>query len=194
MRLTVVAALGTAALAAAAGVTVGWRYAPGSSDTDTNTRTHLVLATVPTGPPTYVLPQCAATRQPTFRSSDSPAPEQQSAGSVPAGFAPVRAVKCEQDFASSGITVTQSETRTDADLRTVLAALQTPRIEEPVGRYIACPAIGVVPVAIALVDAHGTAVRVDLPRDECSLYVGSALQTLHSAQWTVTSTTQAPLP
>ena len=120
--------------------------------------------------------------------------ESQTAGRVPPGFIPVRAVRCEEGYEPNGFTVTQSETSTAADLQTVLAALQAPRIEEPVGPILMCPAIGVVPLAIALVDAHGSAVRVDLPRDQCGLYVESALQTLNSAHWTVTGTTKAPLP
>jgi len=198
MRLTVLAALGAAAVAATAGVAVGQHYAPTSFEI--SNRTHLVLASVPTGPPVYVQPQCAPTFGPSFRplpgtpADSGPAPQTQQAGRVPPGFAPVRAVKCDEDFASSTPLVTQSETSTDADLQKVLAALRPPRIEEPVGRDFACPAIGVVPLAIALVDAQGVAVRVDLPRGICGLYVDSATQLLRAAHWTVTQTIQAPLP
>jgi hypothetical protein len=202
MRLAVLAALGAVTIAAAAGAGLGWRYAPDSSDAAYSTR--LVLATVPTGPPTYVQPQCAVTPQPAFRPlgatpADSGTPqtqtaESQKAGRVPPDFAPVRAVRCEEGFEPGGFTVIQSETQSATDLQTLLASLKPSRIQEPVGPILMCPAIGVVPLAIALVDAHGGAVRVDLPRDQCNLYVESALQTLNTVHWTVTGTTKAPLP
>jgi len=202
VRLAVLAALSAATLAAAAGAGLGWRYAPDSSDTAYATR--LVLATVPTGPPAYVQPECAATLQPAFRPlgatpADSGTPqtqaaESQTAGRIPPGFTPVRAVRCDRGYVPDGFTVIQSVTVTEPDLQTVLAALRAPRILEPVGPRLMCPAIGVVPLAIALVDAQGGAVRVDLPRDQCGLYVESALQTLKAAHWTVTGTTKAPLP
>lgn len=197
MRLAVLAALGAATIAAVAGAGLGWRYAPDSSDAAY--ATHLVLATVPTGPPVYVLPQCAIATQPAFRSatetqSSTTETQSQTAGRVPSGFIPVRAVRCQQDFAPDGFTVTQSETATAIDLRTLLASLKAPRIEVPVGPMLMCPAIGVVPLAIALVDAQGSAVRVDLPRDQCGLYVESSLATLNTVHWTVTDTTKAPLP
>lgn len=202
MRLAVLTALGAATLAAAAGAGLGWRYAPDSSDPASSTR--LVLATVPTGPPAYVQPQCAVTMQPAFRPlgatpADSGTPqtqaaESQTAGRIPADFIPVRAVRCDRGYVPDGFTVIQSVTVTEPDLQTVLAALRAPRILEPVGPKLMCPAIGVVPLAIALVDAHGSAVRVDLPRDQCGLYVESALQTLNTVHWTVTGTMKAPLP
>jgi hypothetical protein len=202
MRLAVLAALGAATLAATAGAGLGWRYAPDSSDAAYSTR--LVLARVPTGPPAYVQPQCAATMQPAFRPlgptpADSGTPqtqtaESQTAGRVPPDFIPVRAVRCDRGYVPNGFTVIQSVTLTAPDLQTVLASLRAPRILEPVGPILMCPAIGVVPLAIALVDAQGGAVRVDLPRDQCGLYVESALQTLNSVHWTVTGTAKAPLP
>jgi hypothetical protein len=202
MRLAVLAALGAATIAATAGAGLGWRHAPDSSDAASSTR--LVLATVPTGPPAYVQPQCATTAQPAFRPlgatpADSGTPpmqaaESQTAGRIPPGFIPVRAVRCDRGYEPDGFIVIQSVTVTEPDVETVLASLRAPRILEPVGPKLMCPAIGVVPLAIALVDAHGSAVRVDLPRDQCGLYVESALRTLNSVQWTVTGTTKAPLP
>lgn len=196
MRLAVVAALGAAAIAAVGGAGLGWRLAPGSTDIPTR----LVLATVPTGPPVYVLPACAIAPQPAFRplpptpaDSGTP-PAQQTAGRVPPGFAPVRAVRCTDSWDTGAFTVTSSQTSTAADLQAVLAALKPPLIPEPAGPVLACPAIGVVPLAIALVDAQGTAVRVDLPRDLCGLYADASLRTLDTAHWTVTATTKAPLP
>jgi hypothetical protein len=190
MRLAVTTALGAAALAATAGAVVGWHYAPGS----TEVRTHLVSAKVPTGPPVYVEPECTVTPQAAFQPSAATPPGSESAGRVPSGFIPVRAVRCETAFQTGTFTVTQSETSTDGDLRAVLAALRPPRIPEPTGPVMVCPAIASVPVTIALVDARGTAVRVDLPRDRCGLYVEPALRTLDTVHWTVTKTTQAPLP
>jgi hypothetical protein len=201
MRLAVLAALGAATIAATAGAGLGWRYAPDSSDAAYATR--LVLATVPTGPPVYVQPQCAATMQPAFRPlgptpADSGTPpqsvESQAAGPVPPGFIPVRAVRCDRGYVPDGFTVIQSVTTTAPDVQAVLASLKPPRIEVPVGPKFMCPAMSMVPLAIALVDAHGSAVRVDLPRDQCDFYVQSALQTLKSAHWTVTGTTKTPLP
>lgn len=202
MRLAVLTALGAATLAAAAGAGLGWRYAPDSSDTAYSTR--LVLATVPTGPPVYVQPQCAVTMQPAFRPvgatpADSGTPqtqaaESQTAGRIPPGFIPVRAVRCDRGYVPDGFTVIQSVTLTAPEVQTVLASLRAPRILEPVGPRLMCPAIGVVPLAIALVDAQGSAVRVDLPRDQCGLYVESAVRTLNSVPWTVTGTTKTPLP
>lgn len=201
MRLAVLAALGAATIAASAGAGLGWHYAPDSSDAASSTR--LVLATVPTGPPVYVQPQCAATAQPAFRPlgptpADSGTPTQsaegQTAGRVPPGFVPVRAVQCRMGYEPDGFTMTRLQTTTTSDLQTVLAALKPPRIQEPVGPILMCPAIGVVPLAIALVDAGGSAVRVDLPRDQCNLYVESAVQTLNSVHWSPTGTTKAPLP
>lgn len=201
MRLAVLTALGAATLAAVAGAGLGWRYAPDSSDTAYATR--LVPAMVPTGPPVYVQPQCAATMLPTFRplgaapdslAADSQAAESQTAGRIPPGFTPVRAVRCDRGYVPDGFTVIQSVTVTAPDVQTVLASLRAPRIVEPVGPELVCPDIGVVPLAIALVDAQGSAVRVDLPRDQCGLYVESALRTLNSVHWTVTGTTKTPLP
>lgn len=195
MRLALLAALGTAAVATAAGAGLGWHYAPGSSDN----RTHLVLATVPTGPPVYVQPECAATEPPSFKPpagtpAGSGTPQNPIAGRVPPGFTPVRAVRCQEDYQTGGFAVTQSETTTPSDLQTLLAALRPPLISEPVGPHLVCPDIGIVPLAIALVDAHGTAVRVDLPRDRCDLYAEPSLQKLGTVHWTVTATTQAPAP
>jgi hypothetical protein len=201
MRLAVGAALGASAIAAIGGAGLGWHYAP---DSDTAYSTRLVLATVPTGPPVYVQPQCAATWQPAFRPlgptpADSGTPQAQTAapqraGRVPPGFVPVRAVRCDQRYEPGDLSVVQEETSTASDLQTVLAALKAPRIEETVGPILMCPAIGVIPLAIALVDAHGSAVRVDLPRDQCDLYVESAVRTLDAAHWTVAGTTKTPLP
>jgi hypothetical protein len=190
MRLGVLAALSAATLAATGGAAVGWHYAPDSAD-----QTRMVRATVPTGPPVYVLPECTTTPPAAFRLPGAAPAGEALAGRVPSGFVPVRAVRCEQDFLESGtFSVTRSETSTEADLQAVLAALRPPLIAEPVGGVVFCPAIAVVPVAIALVDAHGTAVRVDLPRDGCGLYVDSSVRTLGTVHWTVTQTTQAPLP
>jgi hypothetical protein len=172
---------------------VGVHFAP----VGLGSRTHVVRAAVPTGPPVYVRPECTTTGGAAFLPLPStPAPsdvqQQQTAGRVPPGFTAVRAVKCASSYEPTPAVI-QSETTTPADLQKVLAALRPPLVEEPDGP-IACPAIGQLPVAYALVDAQGTAVRVDFPRGICGLYVDSALQRLSTVHWSTTGTAQAPLP
>ncbi|WP_194893906.1 hypothetical protein [Catenulispora pinisilvae] len=177
-------ALGAAGVAAVGGMAVGVRYAPDYPGGHWAT----VATRMPTGAPVYVKPECTLTLGNAFESATGSAPVRIGRGGpIPAGFTPVRAVRCGVYGDSSSETATQSEVRDPGALKAMVAAYRTTHVREHVGdQPVFCPAIAELDPIVALVDAHGVAIVPGAPRDACDFIVPAVISATRDAVWTVT--------
>ena len=96
-------------------------------------------------------------------------------GSVPDGFRPVAAVVCALDRRTDGggeVVRSERELRAD-DIAALLTYLARPSQVSSDPQDLVCPAMGVTPLWLFLVDAHGRWITPAAPTDPC----GFALDT-----------------
>ena len=176
-------ALGAAGVAAVGGMAVGVRYAPDYPGGHWAT----VATRMPSGSPVYVKPECTLTLGNAFESTTGSAPVPMGVGGpIPAGFAPVRAVRCGVYGDSSSETATQSEVRDPGVLKAMVDAYRTTHVREHVSDPQICPAIAELDPIVALVDAHGVAIVPGAPRAVCDFVVPAVISATRDAVWTVT--------
>jgi hypothetical protein len=189
-RLRVLVALGAAAMAATAGAAVGWRYAPDL----TSGHMARVKTTMPTGSPVYVMPECTLTSSNTLKNADGSTPDHIGGpgGPVPPGFTPLRAVRCGAYGDDKSMTQTQAEVRDPSALAALVAAYRTESVLEFQGPMWICAAYADLGPAIALVDAHGTAIWPAAPRDSCGHVIVAVKKATGGDKWIVTKSVTTP--
>lgn len=175
-RLLITAGIGAALTATA--VAGGWYWWQNDSPG------HAQVATaMPSGPPVYVRPECTLTQVNSFRDG----PDGGWGGRIPAGFTPVRAVRCSEYGDGKSETKTQLELRDPAALSSLVAAYHTTAIGGHKDPERICAAYADADPDIALVDAHGTAIWPGAPRDECHHVIAAVKQaTASNDGWIVT--------
>ncbi len=179
------AALGTVVLAATGGAVAGWRYAPDS----TSSSLVRVATRMPTGAPVYVTPECTLTPPVnTLKNADGSAPDHIGGrgGPIPPGFTPVRAVRCGEFGDGMSTTQTQAEIQDPQALSALTAAYRSTTDLEYRGPVMACAAYADLDPAVALVDAHGTAIWPGPPRDSCDHVVAAVEKIVEKGPWAVT--------
>jgi len=188
MGLRVLATVGLAVVAATAGAVEGWRHSPDSPN-DTGYWT-TVATRMPAGSPVHVMPECTFTSFNTLKNTDGSTPDNlprdQEAGPIPADFVPVRAVRCAEFWNGGSETATRAEIREPGALNALLAAYRTTKVREYREPIMDCTDNLDLDPAIALVDAHGTAIWPAPPRDTCGHIVTAVNTFFTNDQWIVT--------
>lgn len=155
---------------------------------DSSGGTVSVRTTMPTGPVIYIRPECTLDRINTLKNTDGSTPDHMGGpgGPIPAGFMPVRAVRCSAYGDSKSLTQTQAEIRDPSALNDLLAAYRTTSVLEPETAKRFCPLYADMDPTIALVDAHGTAVWPAPPRDDCHHVIEAVKTAVGNDKWVVT--------
>ncbi len=136
-------------------------------------------ASSPSSPPRPVSPDVVANTCPRTLSGSQRALLEP----VPAGFRAREVLLCAnvtQHVAGDGVWVFVTEKRATNGVDRLVSVLRRPDTKS---RGVVCPAIAVAEPWFALVDAHGTAIRPRVPRDECGQPQPAVLATLGSLRF-----------
>lgn len=118
-------------------------------------------------------------------SASGPGPQ-----SLSTDFVPVSASRCVLRLATvpgDGEWQMRDEQQADGGLDALVAALRQPSEDNS---KTACPAIGMVPVVITLIDAHGRKVIPALPHQTCGMPLPSVEQAIRELPWRSVSQTK----